>query len=141
MKPAVALLALAGCLNAIAPEVGPLARPDDQTCNTDSDPTVEVTFGEVAQLFDDKCTRCHRPGGEGFRDSGLDLTSYDALLAGGTRSVGTIVVPGEPCASVVFQKIGEAPPFGARMPRNDDPLSAADQVLVHDWIAEGALDN
>jgi len=138
----VASLGLAGCLDALAPDVGPLAVPDQQTCNSDSDGAVVVSFsGQIAPILNDRCERCHQPGGEGVRDSGLDLTSYDALRAGGTRSVGTIVVVGEPCASVLYQKLGEAPPFGARMPRGEQALSTTDQLLFHDWIAEGALEN
>ncbi len=128
-----------GCIDAIAPEVGPLQSSGEATCNADTDPGTIVPYADVQQLFDDRCTRCHRPGGEGVQDSGLDLTSYDVLLAGGTRSVATIAIPGEPCASVLFQKLTEAPPFGARMPRGDRNLSTAELQLVHDWISEGAL--
>lgn len=133
------ILLATSCIDAIAPEVGPLQSTGDQTCNTDADPATDVPFTDVQQLFEDRCTRCHRPGGEGVQDSGLDLTSYDALLAGGTRSVDTIVIPGEPCASVIFQKVTEAPPFGSRMPRGDRALSTAEQQLLHDWISEGAI--
>lgn len=144
MRAVVALALLAGCLDAIAPDVGPpaMAAGDGATCDTDSDPRTAVTFAaQIAPILADACRRCHNPDGEGFQNSGLDLSTYDSLRAGGTRSVGTIVVPGEPCASVLFQKIGEAPPFGSRMPRGDAPLPAAEQLLIHDWIAEGALDN
>jgi hypothetical protein len=56
----------------------------------------------------------------------------------GTR----IVIPGKPCDSIIVQKLGLAPPFGARMPYNGPPyLSAAELQLIRDWIAEGALDN
>lgn len=135
------LLAIAatGCIDTIAPDVGPLQTTGEQTCNTDSDPATTVTYADVQELFDDRCTRCHRPGGEGVQESGLDLTSYDALVAGGTRSVDTIVITGEPCASVIYQKVTEAPPFGSRMPRGDRALSDADQQLLHDWISEGAV--
>lgn len=128
-----------GCLDAIAPEVGPPPSSGEQTCNTDADPATAVPYADVQQLFDDRCTRCHRSGGEGTADSGLDLTSYDALRAGGTRSVATIVIAGEPCASVIFQKVTEAPPFGSRMPRGDRALSTDEQQLLHDWISEGAI--
>jgi mono/diheme cytochrome c family protein len=135
------LLALAatGCIDAIAPDVGPIQSGGEQTCNTDADPATAVPYADVQQLFDDHCTRCHRPDGEGVQESGLDLTSYGALLEGGTRSVDTIVIAGEPCASVIFQKITDAPPFGSRMPRGDRALSAAEQQLLHDWISEGAV--
>ncbi len=133
-------LAPAGCLDALAPEVGPLAPAG--TCNVDRDPARTVSFrDDVAPIFQRACNRCHSPGGEGVDQSGLDLSTYSSLRAGGTRSVGTIVVDGAPCASVLWQKIGPAPPFGTRMPRDGAALPAAEIDLVHDWIAEGAHDD
>ena len=53
-----------------------------------------------------------------------------------------IVVPGDPCRSIILHKLSATPPFGARMPL-DGPayLSTEELLLVHDWIAEGAEDN
>ena len=43
---------------------------------------------------------------------------------------------------MLVQKLGPAPPFGARMPRNGPPyLPASDVALITDWILEGAHDN
>jgi len=131
---------LASCLQALAPDVGPPAPLD--TCNDDLDPAQAVSFRDaVSPIFVRACNGCHVPGAEGFDRSGLDLSTYGSLRAGGTRSVGTIVVDGQPCASVLWQKVGPAPPFGARMPKDDLPLSDTERALIHDWIAEGALDN
>lgn len=133
------------CVDALGPEVGPL---DDNRCAiVDSDPAVTVSFaadvlGGALRRADTDCLRCHTPGGTGFRDSGLDLGSYTALRLGGIRSRQTIVVAGDPCASVLVQKLGAAPPFGARMPRNGPPyLAASDVALISDWILEGAHDD
>lgn len=136
---ALPLLASA-CLDAFAPEVGPLAPV--QRCNDDLDPAQAVSFKtDVAPIFTRVCNQCHTPGGEGFQASGLDLSTYASLRAGGTRSVGTIVLDRQPCASVLWQKIGPAPPFGVRMPKGKTPLPGADIDRIHDWIAEGALDD
>ena len=142
-RAALAALWLTGCLDAIGPEVGPLQQPA-ATCNDDSDPARTVSFAAdiVGGVFErGGCPRCHTNGGDGVQQSGFDIASYATLRAGGTRSKASIVIDGKPCTSVLFEKIGPAPPFGARMPRNDSPLSAADQQLVHDWISEGARDN
>jgi hypothetical protein len=136
------VVATTGCLDAFAPEVGPPISPAPDTCDTDTDPETRVTFAaEIEPLLADACNRCHRPGEVGVEDSGLDLTSYAALRAGGLRSADTIVIPGQPCSSVLWQKLGPDPAFGSRMPRDDAPLSNTEIDLVHDWIAEGALDD
>lgn len=142
---AALLLPLVACVDAIGPEVGPLA---DNRCEvTDSDPATSVSFAAdvlagALRRADTDCRRCHSAGGSGLRDSGLDLGSYAALRLGGNRSRQTIVVAGDPCASVLVQKLGPAPPFGARMPRSGPPyLPASDVALITDWILEGAHDN
>jgi hypothetical protein len=136
-----ALCMLAGCLDVFEqPEVGALAT--DPSCDLDGDATTEASFArDVAPILRGKCESCHQPGGSGELSSGLDVTSYDALLAGGSRSVDTIVIAGRPCTSVLYQKVTDAPPFGARMPRGRAPLSTAEQSIIHDWIAERAPNN
>jgi hypothetical protein len=145
----VVLLA-SGCLDAIGPEVGPLARDaagsnDGPACGGDSDPTVVIAF--QADVLDGVfrrggCRDCHTDNGLGVRQSGLDLTSYSTLRRGGGRTGASIVIDHNPCDSLLVQKIEVGPPFGRRMPYNGPPyLAAADQQIVRDWIAEGARDN
>lgn len=141
----VPLVLVAGCLDALGPDVGP-AR--DDTCDaTDSNPGLDVHFqadlldGVFAQ-DDIDCARCHTGDGEGIRQSGFDMASYSTVRAGGGRSGASIVIPGDPCDSILVQKLEASPPFGARMPRNGPPfLTAAELQLVRDWIIEGARDN
>lgn len=141
-------LACAGCLDTLGPEVGPLTQP--RCFDVDSDPGTDVGFDADIRLaiFDREdvhCTRCHTPGGEtpiGLQVSGLDLSSLSTLRAGGIQSADAIVEPGSPCSSVLIQKLGQAPPFGARMPLDGPPyLSITDLQLISDWIVEGAHDN
>lgn len=143
LRPALVVLAgilPAACLDALAPEVGPLT-PASQ-CNDDLDPARAVSFRvDVAPIFRRACDGCHLEGGEGDLRSGLELEDYIKLRAGGGRSMGAIVIDGEPCASVLWQKIGPAPPFGERMPRAQLPLPQVEIDLIHDWIAEGARDD
>jgi mono/diheme cytochrome c family protein len=142
-RPALRLLPCllaTSCLQALAPDVGPLTPV--QSCNDDLDPMQAVSFAaDISPIFRRACDECHTPGGTGLERSGLDLSTYTSLRAGGMRSVGTIVVDGQPCASVLWQKVSTAPPFGARMPKDDPPLPQAEIDQIHDWIAEGALDN
>jgi hypothetical protein len=143
IRPALLLLAGAlptACLDALAPDVGPVT-PVSQ-CNDDLDPARAVSFrNDVSPIFRRACDGCHREGGEGDLRSGFELETYVQLRAGGARSMGAIVVDGEPCASILWQKIGPAPPFGERMPMGQPPLPDAEIALIHDWIAEGARDD
>ena len=132
---------------ACAPDVGsPLAGTCD---DTDTNPEVNVSFStQIRPLL----TRspggciCHMPTSTGLGPAtqiiGLNLGSLASLRTGGVTSGRQIVVGGEPCASILYQKVSEAPPFGSRMPLNGPPyLTKEERALLHDWIAEGASDN
>lgn len=143
---ALVLVLAAGC-DYFVPDVGdPLV---ERCSNEDSDPTTDVSFSAdiLAGLLraQDTCVPCHDPGGDdnlGFEIGGLDLTSYEGLVAGGANSGQSIVIPGSPCDSLLVQKLGAGPPFGSRMPFNGPPFLDTEQIRqVADWIAEGARDN
>lgn len=141
-------LSLGACLGAFEPEVGELRAG---VCTPqDSDPAYDVSFSQdVLPLLERSAPEpgcgCHLSSARrpiGIELSGLDLTSYASLMRGGNQSREDIVVPGDPCASVLVQKLSSAPPFGARMPSSGPPyLSPAEHALIADWIAEGANDN
>lgn len=140
-------LAPAGCTS-LEPDVGPPLR--DLCVNEDSDAETDVSFsGDIMpMIFNDEnlaCNDCHTPGGQtpiGLEVGGLDLSNRTTLLAGGVVSGVDIVVPGQPCDSVLVQKVSAGPPFGSRMPLDGPPfLDAAQRQLLSDWIAEGARDN
>jgi hypothetical protein len=137
-----------GCVNEIAPEIGPLRAG---VCKpVDSDPDHDVSFkDDVLTLFmrmpgQAGCS-CHisssrRTGG--IDATGLVLDSYATLMRGGTNSHDTIVVEGNPCASLIVQKVSTAPPTGARMPSDGPPYLTPPEIdLLSDWITEGAHDN
>ena len=135
------------CIDAYEPDVG---EPLAVTCfDEDSDPDTPTSFSsDVLPSFEADgvdCTLCHTAGGAnpiGLEVAGLDLGSYNSLRAGGKTSGSNIVIPGRPCESILLQKVGSAPPFGARMPLNGPPyLSRTSWLLLHDWIAEGAENN
>lgn len=137
-------LTLLGC--DLEPDVGP---PIQERCDpTDSNPDVETSWSvDVASVLGRAqlgCVWCHdrESGGPGFAVSGLDLTSLETLRAGGARSGSNIIVAGDPCQSVLYQKLLAGPPFGSRMPLDGPPfLSNIEARVVHDWIAEGAKAN
>lgn len=144
----VLALAAASCANAVGPDIGDLRAG---TCiSEDSDPARLVSFKDnVLPLFTRSGTQggcgCHVPSNRstpGIDQSGLSLADYRSLLRGGNNSRDNIVVPGDPCASYIVQKVGTAPPTGARMPPSGPPFMTPDEIAVlSDWIYEGAHDN
>lgn len=136
------------CISDIEPDVGELRAG---TCKSqDSDPARNVSFtDDLLPLFQRSGTQggcsCHQPSNRatpGIDQSGLSLENYRTLLQGGTNSHDTIVVPGDPCASLIVQKVGSAPPVGQRMPPGGPPFMTPDEIaLLSDWIYEGAHDN
>ncbi|MFN0249693.1 MAG: c-type cytochrome domain-containing protein [Kofleriaceae bacterium] len=150
MKRAFASLALViqgACVEAFVPEVGPLLVSPCE--NADSDPARDVSLARdlIAGVFvrgSNTCLDCHSTDGAtpiGLAVGGLDLSSHQTLLRGGARGGTDTVVVGEPCASVLIQKINDAPPFGGQMPLEGPPLAITDRQLISDWIVEGARDN
>lgn len=139
------LAILATC--ALEPDVGPrLAGSCD---DADSRPGTSVSFSQDIRpliLRPVGGCPCHVPSfsgaGPGTQLSGLDLSSFTSLRAGGFNSGSRVVIAGEPCSSIMYQKLSDSPPFGSRMPLNGPPFFSADELrLLHDWIAEGANDN
>ena len=87
------------------------------------------TYSEhIAPILQSKCQSCHRPG----QIAPMSLVSYeDAFTYAGLIGVSV--------------EMGNMPPFYAAGPpgyfRNDIRLTSRETDLIHDWIAEGALDN
>jgi hypothetical protein len=157
----VLALGLAGCDIMYEPDVGLLNEPEEsdepdaaveqlpdgaivQTTGpcADSDPTTTVSFAmQVRPLLGRSpggCTGCHGTSAT----SGFNVTSYESLRRGGQVSNDHIIIAGQPCSSILYQKLSPAPPFGSRMPYNGPPFfSADDRAVLRDWIAEGALNN
>ncbi len=117
-------------------------------CSSDSTPTggnggtitppASLTFQDfVGPLLSSKCTNgaCH---GSTSGQSGFSILSFNSVTAGGNNSGGKGIVAGDTTASVVFQKIGDTPPFGSRMPLTGGflPASTIDSIAM--WILAGA---
>lgn len=89
-------------------------------------PIVAVTWdGGVGDLLNEKCGTCHNSSG---KLGGLDLTSYEAALAGGNS--GQVIVVGDPESSqlVIIQSTGSHP----------GQLSDDGMKLIIEWIEAGA---
>ena len=139
---------LGSCIEMFEPDVGPPVR--DICRNEDSDPEVDVSFYDdiLVGIFADDlagCNDCHLPNAVtpiGFEIGGLDLSDYSTLRQGGTQSGASIVVDGQPCESILWQKVTQGPPFGGRMPLDGPPFVSPENIQkLNDWIAEGAREN
>lgn len=100
----------------------------------------QVSFAlDVKPILESRCVSCHQPGREGYEASGLDLTSYEGLMAGTQH--GPIVVPGDPTTSNLNVLIeGRASPE-LLMPHDERPLLRYQQLIIRDWVRQGARNN
>jgi len=101
-------------------------------------------YDVVQQIFDDNCTACHSP----FADLDLSrVASYAHIVGHAVPTVescgGTLVVPGDPASSYLYQKLTVSHPCaGAQMPLDEffmsQPLPDCMTAIVRDWIQAGA---
>ena len=84
---------------------------------------------------------CH---GGSFLQSDYDLRTYEGIFGPGDQAVAfdlCNVVPGDPDASYLIEKLSPNPRFGSRMPENRTALTDDEIEMIRTWIAEGAQDN
>lgn len=101
----------------------------------------EVSYSrDVAPIINEHCSGCHVEGQPGFVASGLDTTSYDALMRG--TKFGAVVLPGDALTSTLVMLIeGRADP-SLKMPHGDaKPLAPDDIATVRKWVEQGAKNN
>jgi len=99
-----------------------------------------VSFQEdVLPVFQIRCASCHSPTGEGYKASGLDLTTYKGVMAG--TKFGAMVIAGDPDSSNLMRLLDWKVSAQLRMPHNKKQLSVCDRDEVRTWIREGAKDN
>ncbi len=108
--------------------------PSTQVCAQ----TGTISYAEdITPIFKGWCVSCHEPGGQGFNESGLDLTTYEGLMKG--TKLGPMVLPGKPDESNLVVLInGDAK---VRMPFNHKPLPSCLRQQIWSWIFQGARDN
>jgi hypothetical protein len=147
------ILAFTGCLvvaAATAACAGTLEDPgqfliyfedgggDDGATGSSTDPNAG-NCTDIPQLFASTCTSstCHSASNKA---QGLDLESPNpgARLVGAsaTEGPGLLIDPSAPSKSIIYLKLSSSPPFGARMPLGEKPLSGATLACVYSWIAE-----
>ena len=94
---------------------------------------------DVQPILAKNCSECHTAGKPGLEASGLDTTSYDAVMKGG--KFGALVKPGDAFTSALnMLDEGRAAP-SIRMPHGKDKLADKDIETLKVWVNEGARNN
>ena len=88
-----------------------------------------VKFDQIMPIFREKCFSCHR---DKPRKSELDTRSIAALLKGGES--GPAVKPGDLDSSLLWEYISR----DKMPPSKENRLTAAEKMLIRDWIVGGA---
>jgi mono/diheme cytochrome c family protein len=95
-------------------------------------PVANISFAnDVMPIFNNSCNKCH--GIEQIKE-GLDMTTYEALMAGSFN--GTVVTPGNAADSFLVQQVVEG-----EMPKRGPKLTAEQIQIITDWINAGAPNN
>ena len=109
---------------------GPHAGVDPRAAEKLALARMEKTFAtQVAPLLARNCLECHDSA---LKKGGLDLSHKATAMSGGES--GQVIVPGKSEQSLLWEQIvtGDMPPQG-------QPLPAADQTLLKQWIDNGAV--
>ena len=103
------------------------ARPSETTISVEN-----VSFNsDIYPLLERRCIKCH--GGE-FPSEGLNLESYEGLMAGSQN--GAVVIAGDANNSLLFEQIASG-----EMPKRGSDLTTEQIEIIRQWINEGALNN
>jgi hypothetical protein len=114
--------------------------------NADGGEAGAPSFDLIQQVFTPNCVSCHTTTSDLDLSAGRAWANLVLHAAPPTEACGgTLVIPGKPDGSYLYQKLSQDKPcFGLQMPRGDfgsDPLPECLVTLVRDWIAAGALDS
>lgn len=92
----------------------------------------EVSFSkDILPVLQSRCINCH--GGQRTSE-GLDLKTYESLMAGSQN--GSVVTPGDAASSLFVTLAAEG-----KMPKRGPKLTPAEIKLLTDWVNAGAPNN
>ena len=117
--------------------------------NCDGNCETAATWMEVMGIFaSNGCVGCHGSvvssgglGGLGDFDAGYFQLVTDGSVNCFDSSFTSQVVPGDPDASFLINKISGSPDCGSNMPIAGPPVSQADIERIRSWILDGAPKN
>jgi mono/diheme cytochrome c family protein len=102
-----------------------------EASTTDSSATAVSFVNDIKPIFDTRCIKCH--GVERTKE-GLDMQTYDNIMAGSRN--GPVIEPGNADNSFLVQQIVDG-----EMPDRGDPVTPEELQLIIDWVNQGALNN
>ena len=128
----VGVFLLSACGTSPSANVNSAAAPQVQGSSSTGSSSSNVSFSkDVMPILQNSCIQCH--GGQ-KTEKGLDMTSYNALMAGSQR--GAVVVPGNAADSSFIHLVANG-----NMPKRGQKLSADQIQILTDWVNAGAPNN
>ena len=115
------------------PELASLEPPAGVGAPDTDAPTTLVFRRDIRPILKRSCFKCHSAR---KREGGLRLDTRDHALAGG--DLGPAIVPGDPMASLLIERIRLPADHEDFMPTKGDPLTPAEVERLERWVADGA---
>jgi len=95
---------------------------------------------DIRPIIEDYCLNCHKPGGKGYKKSGLDMRTYKSLMKG--TKFGTVIKPGDSYTSILVQVVEGRVHASIKMPYGMNGGLAKDKIeLLRKWVQQGAKNN
>ncbi len=133
----IAALFIVACSSGSGEGLDAGGRPIGETPPPGDEPTLANI---QARIFTPICTQCHigAAAPQGLR---LDeANAFDNLVNVPSQGSGLLrVEPFMPDASYLVRKVEGTQSSGAQMPFGLPPLSDEDQLLIRQWVANGAM--
>ena len=104
--------------------------------------TPQISYQQdVHPIFVDMCIACHTPPhGEGYKQSGLDMNSYETLMEGSIY--GPAIVPGNSRTSPLIILVeGRAGNLSRAMEKMHNPITHHEIEILNIWVEQGAQKN
>jgi len=86
---------------------------------------------DIQPILERRCAKCH---GGNFPSEGLNMESYESLMAGSQN--GQVIIAGDSGDSLIIEKL-----LSGEMPKRGSNLTAEQIELIQQWIDEGASNN
>jgi len=101
----------------------------------------EVSYKkDIYPIINDYCLSCHKPGGKGYKKSGLDMRTYSSLMKG--TKFGSVIKPGDSYTSIFNQVVEGRVHPSLKMPYGMSGGLAKDKIeLMRKWVQQGAKNN